>query len=121
MKDALGDSLHTHFLSPNLPQRVVDLVEEPLLEEIKNRAVHVRKLKPFPLEVIVRGYITGSAWKEYQNFGTVHGMKVSGPDGAKLLECERFERPIYTPSTKAEDGEHDENIHPDKGRSDETR
>lgn len=72
----------------------------------------MRKLKIFPIEAIVRGYITGSAWKEYQKSGTVHGIPV--PTGLK--ESEAFpDGPIYTPSTKAEQGEHDENIHPDKG------
>ena len=74
--------------------------------------MQVRKLKIFPIEAIVRGYITGSAWKEYQKTGTVHGMQM--PSG--LRESEPFPGgAIYTPSTKAEAGEHDENIHPDKG------
>ncbi len=74
--------------------------------------MQVRKLKVFSIEAIVRGYITGSAWKEYQKSGTVHGIKVK--EG--LQESEPFPGgAIYTPSTKAELGEHDENIHPDKG------
>lgn len=76
--------------------------------------MQVRKLKVFPVEAIVRGYITGSAWKEYQTSGTVHGMKM--PEGLK--ESQEFpDGPIYTPSTKAEQGEHDENIHPDQGNN----
>lgn len=70
----------------------------------------VRKFKVFPVEAIVRGYITGSAWSEYKKSGTVHGIKVA--EG--LQESQEFEKPLYTPSTKAEQGEHDENIHPDK-------
>lgn len=74
--------------------------------------MQVRKLRILPIEAIVRGYITGSAWKEYQTHGTVHGLPVK----AGLRESEAFpDGPIYTPSTKAELGEHDENIHPDKG------
>lgn len=73
--------------------------------------MQVRKLRILPIEAIVRGYITGSAWKEYQKSGTVHGIKVP----AGLQESEKFPSPIYTPSTKAEQGEHDENIHPDQG------
>lgn len=74
--------------------------------------MQVRKLKVFPVEAIVRGYITGSAWKEYQEKGTVHGLQM--PEGLK--ESQEFPQgPIFTPSTKAEQGEHDENIHPDKG------
>jgi phosphoribosylaminoimidazole-succinocarboxamide synthase len=60
-----------------------------------------------PLESIVRGYITGSAWSEYKKHGTVHGMQVP----AGMQESQRFEGgAIWTPSTKAEQGEHDENI-----------
>jgi phosphoribosylaminoimidazole-succinocarboxamide synthase len=71
--------------------------------------MQVRKLKVFPIEVIVRGYITGSAWKEYKISGTVHGI----PIAAGLKEAQAFPQgAIYTPSTKAEAGEHDENIHP---------
>lgn len=70
----------------------------------------VRKLKIFPIEAIVRGYITGSAWKEYTQSSTVHGI----PIPAGLLESQEFPQgAIYTPSTKAEAGQNDENIHPD--------
>ena len=73
--------------------------------------MQVRKLKIFPIEVIVRGYITGSAWKEYQSKGTVPGI----PMKARMKESEAFpETAIYTPSTKAEAGQNDENIHPDE-------
>lgn len=68
----------------------------------------IRKFKLIPLEVIVRGYITGSAWKEYKTSGTVHGLSM--PQG--LQESQEFPEPIFTPSTKAEQGEHDENISP---------
>jgi phosphoribosylaminoimidazole-succinocarboxamide synthase len=74
--------------------------------------MQVRRLKVFQIEAIVRGYITGSAWKEYQQSGTVHGIKVL----PGLRNCEAFpDGPLYTPSTKAEQGQHDENIHPDQG------
>ena len=77
--------------------------------------MQVRKLKILPIEAIVRGYITGSAWKEYQKSGTVHGIKIA----PGLKESEAIpDGPIYTPSTKAEQGEHDENIHPDQGMCD---
>jgi len=62
------------------------------------------------IEAIVRGYITGSAWAEYKKTQTVHGI----PMRAGLVESEKLPKPIFTPSTKAEQGEHDENIHPDK-------
>lgn len=74
--------------------------------------MQVRKLRILPIEAIVRGYITGSAWNEYKKSGTVHGIKVA----PGLQESQAFpDGPIYTPSTKAEQGEHDENIHPDQG------
>jgi len=66
----------------------------------------VRRLKVFPIEAIVRGYITGSAWSSYKHTGEVNGKKL--PEGLK--ESEEFPEPIYTPSTKAELGQHDENI-----------
>ena len=76
---------------------------------LQNRSMQVRKLKIFPIEAIVRGYVTGSAWKEYKRSTTVHGISVP----AGLQECEAFPNgPIYTPSTKAEAGQNDENIHP---------
>jgi phosphoribosylaminoimidazole-succinocarboxamide synthase len=65
--------------------------------------MQVRKHKVLPIEVIVRGYITGSAWKEYKAHGTVHGVPVE----PGLRECERFPGgPMFTPSTKAEQGMH---------------
>lgn len=66
----------------------------------------VRRLQVLPIESIVRGYITGSAWAEYRKSGTVHGMSIP----AGLRESERLAQPIWTPSTKAEQGAHDENI-----------
>ncbi|KAK2783014.1 Bifunctional purine biosynthetic protein ade1 [Emmonsiellopsis sp. PD_33] len=100
-------SLRTHFLTLDLPASI----PAPLRPSLQNRSMQVRKLKVFPIEAIVRGYITGSAWNEYQKSGTVHGI----PIAAGLKESEKFPNgPIYTPSTKAEQGKHDENIHPDQ-------
>ena len=73
--------------------------------EFRGRALRVRKLKMLPVECIVRGYITGSGWKDYQATGTVSGLAL--PEG--LQESEQLPEPIYTPSTKAEEG-HDEAI-----------
>ncbi|KHJ34370.1 putative phosphoribosyl-aminoimidazole-succinocarboxamide synthase [Erysiphe necator] len=99
--------LQTHFISLSLPS-VVDSMPN-LKANLLNRAMLVKRLKVFPLEAIVRGYITGSAWKEYQRSGTVHGLLVA--EG--LQESEAFPQgPIYTPSTKAALGDHDENISP---------
>ncbi|MCJ1367711.1 hypothetical protein MMC16_006845 [Acarospora aff. strigata] len=98
--------LRTHFVSLALPSTIAPNMRR----DLQNRSMQVRKFQIFPIEAIVRGYITGSAWKEYQEKGTVHGMKVTGP----LQESEAFrDGPIYTPSTKAEAGKNDENIHPD--------
>ncbi len=70
------------------------------------RSMMCRKLKMLPVECIVRGYITGSGWASYQKDGTVCGIRLSGG----LAECDKLPEPIYTPSTKAEIGDHDENI-----------
>ena len=78
----------------------------PWREELEGRAVLVRKASPLPVECIVRGYITGSGWKDYQKSGTVCGHKL--PEG--LVVAARLDPPLFTPSTKAEQGKHDENI-----------
>lgn len=94
-------------LFSKLPAR---LAEPKYRQQLEGRSLLVRKLKLVPLEVIVRGYITGSAWKEYKKSGTVHGLKVE--EG--LQESQEFATPIFTPSTKADQGEHDENILPEQ-------
>lgn len=101
-------NLRTHFITLQPP---VDRLTAAEVAQIRGRSMQVRKFKIFPVEAIVRGYITGSAWNEYQKHGTVHGL----PMPAGLRQCEAFPQgPIYTPSTKAEYGEHDENITPEK-------
>ncbi|KAI6089055.1 SAICAR synthetase [Hypoxylon rubiginosum] len=95
--------LKTHFLTTDVPAAV----RADEAEIIRHRSMQVRKLRVFPLEAIVRGYVTGSAWKEYKAHGTVHGTPL--PPG--LRECDAVPGgPIYTPSTKAPLGQHDENI-----------
>ena len=74
--------------------------------EFEGRSMLCRKLEMLPIECIVRGYITGSGWASYQKNGTVCGISL--PEG--LLESAKLPEPIYTPSTKAEIGDHDENI-----------
>ena len=76
------------------------------IDQVMGRSMVVKKAKPLPIECIVRGYITGSGWSEYKKQGTVCGLKLN--EG--LIESEKLEEPIFTPSTKAEQGEHDENI-----------
>jgi len=72
--------------------------------------MHVRRYKIFPIESIVRGYITGSAWAEYKKHGTVNSIPL--PEG--LIEGQKLPKPLWTPSTKAELGEKDENISPEQ-------
>lgn len=79
---------------------------DPWKDELEGRAVLVRKAKPLPVECIVRGYITGSGWKDYQATGQVCGYTL--PEG--LRESDKLEPALFTPSTKAELGRHDENI-----------
>tara|TARA_B100001175_G_scaffold47832_1_gene37228 strand:+ start:115 stop:990 length:876 start_codon:yes stop_codon:yes gene_type:complete len=73
---------------------------------LEGRAVVVKKLKPVPIEAVVRGYIIGSGWKEYLKMGSVCGIKL--PDGLQLAD--KLKDPVYTPSSKASVGEHDTNI-----------
>lgn len=75
-------------------------------EKFIGRTLMCKKLKMLPIECIVRGYITGSGWTNYQKTGTICGIKL--PEGLK--ESDKLPEPIYTPSTKAEIGDHDENI-----------
>ncbi len=79
-------------------------------DELRGRSVIVRKAKPLPVECIVRGYITGSGWKDYLATGQVSGHVL--PQGLK--ESEILDKPLFTPSTKADLGEHDENITTDQ-------
>ncbi|KAJ1874173.1 Bifunctional purine biosynthetic protein ade1 [Coemansia sp. RSA 486] len=79
-------------------------------DQLKGRSLLVKKVQVLPIEAIIRGYITGSGWKEYQAKGTV--CDITLPSG--LRESQRLQTPLFTPSTKADYGDHDENIHPDK-------
>jgi phosphoribosylaminoimidazole-succinocarboxamide synthase len=75
-------------------------------EEVRGRALRVRKLDMAPVECVVRGYITGSGWKDYQRTGEICGIGL--PEG--LRESDRLDAPIFTPATKADVGDHDENV-----------
>jgi len=92
----------TGHIVPNHLESVTDDVPG----EVRGRAIVARKLKMLPVECVVRGYITGSGWKDYQATGKVSGIEL--PEG--LLESEKLPEPIFTPSTKAELGDHDETI-----------
>ncbi|MFP8832654.1 phosphoribosylaminoimidazolesuccinocarboxamide synthase [Hydrogenophaga sp. XSHU_21] len=85
------------------PESVVSADER---EQVRGRSMLVQRLKPIPVEAVVRGYLAGSGWKEYQENRSVCGVKL--PDG--LQNASRLPEPIYTPAAKAEMGQHDENI-----------
>jgi phosphoribosylaminoimidazole-succinocarboxamide synthase len=99
-----------------IPNQLTDTPLEKILKDpaerkqVEGRATLVKKLKPLPVEAIVRGYIVGSGWKEYKTSGTVCGIQLP----AGLKEADRLPEPIFTPSTKADIGQHDENISFDK-------
>jgi phosphoribosylaminoimidazole-succinocarboxamide synthase len=99
-------------LASVVPNHLTGIEPEAVLADardhatVKNRAVVVRKLKPLPVEAVVRGYLIGSGWKDYCKTGRVSGVEL--PPGLELAE--RLREPIFTPSTKAEAGRHDENI-----------
>ena len=96
------DILDNHMISTD----VKDMPEFFQTPEFEGKAMMCKKLKMLPLECIVRGYITGSGWASYKKDGTVCGIKL--PEGLK--ESQKLPEPIYTPSTKAEIGDHDLNI-----------
>ncbi|KAK7541325.1 hypothetical protein IWX49DRAFT_438876 [Phyllosticta citricarpa] len=101
-------SLRTHFLSSSLPASIQ--LSDAERTQLARRSMRVRRLQIYPIEAIVRGYITGSAWAEYRKTGTVHGS----PMPAGLQESQELPEPIFTPSTKAEVGGKDENISKEK-------
>ena len=97
----LNDIVKNHLIaSKHFPT-----ILEPFDSEIRGRAMLVRKTEPVPIECVVRGYISGSGWKEYHKSGSVCGIRLP----AGLRESDRLPEPIFTPSTKATTG-HDENI-----------
>ncbi len=104
-----GHLIHNHLTAIPLAQVLPDTAERNIVD---GRAIVVRKLKPLPIEAIVRGYIVGSGWKEYQKQGTVCGIEL--PEG--LRQADKLPEPIFTPSTKAEVGDHDENISFEKAK-----
>ena len=100
------NTVPNHMISTD----VKDMPEFFQNEKYAGRSMMCKKLEMFPVECIVRGYITGSGWASYQENGTVCGIKL--PEG--LQESEKLPEPIYTPSTKADLGDHDENVSYDK-------
>ena len=100
--DKLGPICPNH-LTGEVPESVVRADE---VAQVQGRAMLVKRLKPLPVEAVVRGYLAGSGWKEYQHSQTVGGV----PLPAGLQNASKLPHPIYTPAAKAAAGEHDENI-----------
>jgi phosphoribosylaminoimidazole-succinocarboxamide synthase len=102
--NTLADIIPHHMVTINLQENYG--VPAALINILAGRAMIVKKAKPLPVECVVRGYLSGSAWNEYQQNGVVCGIPL--PPGLK--ESAKLEQPIFTPATKAEIGNHDENI-----------
>jgi phosphoribosylaminoimidazole-succinocarboxamide synthase len=101
----LGDVVPGHLLSTELADLPAELQARAGSADLAGRVMITRRAEMLPVECIVRGYLSGSAWREYRALGTMHGSPL--PRG--LEESERLPEPVFTPSTKAEEG-HDENI-----------
>lgn len=108
--DLLGDIVENHLITAD-----VEMFPEackPYADDLRGRSMLVKKTKPLTIECIVRGYISGSFWKAYQKSNVVCGFEL--PENMK--ESDKFPTPLFTPSTKAELGDHDENISLEKMR-----
>lgn len=105
--EQVKDVVRNHLISAE----VKDFPHEFLAyaDQLEGRSMLVHKCRMFPVEFVIRGYLAGSGWKEYQRGGTVCGIRLPGG----LVEASRLDEPLYTPATKATDG-HDINIHPDQ-------
>jgi phosphoribosylaminoimidazole-succinocarboxamide synthase len=101
--DQIADLVDNHLITASFDEFPAEL--QHYRSQLEGRSMIVKKAEVFPVECIVRGYIVGSGWKDYQRTGTVSGLPL--PEGLQL--CDKLEEPIFTPSTKAVDG-HDENI-----------
>ena len=102
--EVMKDIIPNHLITTDVDR--FPAVCRPYRSQLEGRTMLVRKSHPAPVECIVRGYLVGSGWKDYQNTGTVCGIPL--PKG--LIEASRLEQPIFTPSTKAAVGAHDVNI-----------
>ncbi len=102
--DYLSDVIPNHLITADVDKYPAACA--PYREQLRGRSVLVKKAKPLPVECIVRGYLSGSFWSAYKKSTTVCGFEL--PAGMK--ESEKFPEPLFTPSTKAELGDHDENI-----------
>jgi len=102
--DFLKDIIANHLITADVDEYPSNC--QPYKEDLRGRSMLVKKAKPLPVECIVRGYISGSFWQAYQKSENVCGFTL--PYG--MVESDKFEKPLFTPSTKADQGEHDENI-----------
>ena len=102
--DFIKDIVPNHLISANVDEFPEQLQKHK--DVLRGRSMLVKKAKPLPVECIVRGYLSGSGWKEYQKTQSICGVKL--PEGLK--ESDKLPEPIFTPSTKAEIGDHDENV-----------
>jgi phosphoribosylaminoimidazole-succinocarboxamide synthase len=102
--DLLKNLVPNHLISTDVNQFPAAL--RPYADQLEERAMLVKRAAMFPIECVARGYLAGSGWKEYQTSKTVCGIPL--PEG--LLDGSRLPEPIFTPATKSQDGEHDENI-----------
>ena len=104
----LGDSIKNHLISSTVKDYGKPFSDHA--DQLVGRSMLVKKAKVLPVECVVRGYLAGSGWKEYQQSQTVCGHKLE----AGLQQCSKLPEPIFTPATKAELGDHDENINFDR-------
>jgi phosphoribosylaminoimidazole-succinocarboxamide synthase len=102
--DLLSDLVPNHLISADV--RDFPAALQPYADQLEGRSMLVKRAKMFPVECVARGYLTGSGWKEYKTSGTVCGISL--PSG--LRDGSRLPSPVFTPSTKSQDGSHDENI-----------
>ncbi len=102
--DFLKDVVRNHLISTNVEEYPAAL--QPYAESLRGRSMYVRRAKMFPVECVVRGYLSGSGWKDYKATGGVCGIPL--PPGLK--ESDKLPEPLFTPASKSQGGEHDENV-----------
>ncbi len=102
--DFLGDTVPNHLLETDVDHFPAELA--PFREQLRERSMLVKRAEMFPVECVVRGYLSGSGWKDYQATGALCGMELP----AGLRESDRLPEPLFTPASKSQHGEHDENI-----------
>jgi phosphoribosylaminoimidazole-succinocarboxamide synthase len=102
--DLLSDLVPNHLITADVNEFPAAL--KPYADQLVGRSMLVKRAKMFPVECVARGYLAGSGWKEYKASGTVCGIALPGG----LLDGSRLPEPLFTPSTKSQDGSHDENI-----------